>query len=207
MMRKKEGNKEQKILDAAIKIFARKGFANARIAEIADEAGIGVGSVYNYYKNKESILLHILERIWKNLYMQLEKIYSDPKISIDQKICDFVSLALDALSKNKDIALLLSNEQNFWMMQNKGIFSDYYRKFKVLVMEIIREGKDKGIVNSNIDEEVMAPFLVGGIRYLIYSWQRNEIAASKEFLEEQLNIFISRSLFTQDRILKGGSMQ
>ncbi|GAB4187303.1 MAG: hypothetical protein Kow00108_24310 [Calditrichia bacterium] len=196
-MRKKEGNKDQKILDAAIKVFAQNGFANAKISQIADMAGVGVGSVYNYYKNKESILLHILERIWKNLYLELEEIYNNPDISINQKISAFIKSTLISLSQNKDVALLLSNEQNFWLMQNKGIFSDYYTKFKVLVVEIINEGKQKGLINVNIDAEVMAAFLVGGIRYLIYSWQRKEFPHTREFLEEQVNIFISRSLFNE----------
>jgi TetR/AcrR family fatty acid metabolism transcriptional regulator len=203
-MRRKEGNKEQKILDAAIRIFARKGFNQTKISEIADEAGIGVGSVYNYYKNKESILLHILERIWKNLYIQLEMICNDATLSIGQKFVAFIHLALESLAENKDIALLLSNEQNFWMMQNKGMFSDYYKKFKILVMDIIQEGKEAGVINASINAEIMATFLVGGIRYLIYSWQRNEFRASQKMLEEQLSIFISRSLFNNINALTGG---
>lgn len=195
-MRKKEGEKEKQILDAAIKVFARKGFANSKISEIADLAGVGVGTVYNYYRDKESILLHILERVWKGLYLKLEQIFQDQAIDFETKITHLVKLALEELVENKDIALLLSNEQNFWMMQNKGIFSDYYRKFKLLGMEIIQQAQKKGIVNELIDPEIMTTFLVGGIRYLIYSWQRNELSCKREYLEEQLSIFISRSLFT-----------
>ena len=53
-MRKKTGNKDKKILDAAIYIFAHKGFANTKISDIAAKAGIAVGSIYLYYRIRKA---------------------------------------------------------------------------------------------------------------------------------------------------------
>jgi TetR/AcrR family fatty acid metabolism transcriptional regulator len=52
-------DKRMRICEAAIKLFAAKGYHEARADEIAQEAGVAVGTIYNYFKNKEDILLDI----------------------------------------------------------------------------------------------------------------------------------------------------
>lgn len=52
-------NKYERILNAAVKVFARKGFFRSKISEVAREAGIADGTVYLYFKNKNDILLSI----------------------------------------------------------------------------------------------------------------------------------------------------
>ena len=59
-MRVKEGNKREDIIKAAIKVFAKNGFHNAKISKIAEVANVAAGSVYLYFKSKEDILYQIL---------------------------------------------------------------------------------------------------------------------------------------------------
>ena len=56
-MRKKDSAKYQRIIDAATKIFAKKGFYKAKVAEIAKEARVADGTIYLYFENKEDILI------------------------------------------------------------------------------------------------------------------------------------------------------
>ncbi len=51
--------RQNQILTAAARVFARKGFERATISEIAREAGVSEGSIYNYFKNKADLLVHI----------------------------------------------------------------------------------------------------------------------------------------------------
>jgi TetR/AcrR family fatty acid metabolism transcriptional regulator len=67
-MRRKSGDKEKSIANAAIKVFARDGFHGAKITRIAEEAGVATGSVYLYFKNKESILKHLFSQLWQELH-------------------------------------------------------------------------------------------------------------------------------------------
>src|SRR3954452_19965820 len=55
--------RRQQILDAATKVFAAKGFHRTTIREIAQEAGIADGTIYNYFANKDALLLGILDRL------------------------------------------------------------------------------------------------------------------------------------------------
>ncbi|HND32361.1 MAG TPA: helix-turn-helix domain-containing protein, partial [Myxococcota bacterium] len=55
------GERHSQILDAAIDVFAEKGFHKARIADVAERAGVADGTIYLYFKNKEELLLTIFE--------------------------------------------------------------------------------------------------------------------------------------------------
>ncbi len=194
-MRTKQGNKEQKILEAAISIFARRGFAKTKISDIAANAGVAVGSVYLYFPDKESILLRILENIWKELYRQLLPLYRQPDLPVRRKVSSFIRLALAALAGNPHIALLLSNEQNLLMMQGKGIFNTYYLKVKKIVSHLIRQGQQNGEITAEADADALAAFLIGGIRYLLYLWRSGNFALSSTEMETQLNSVIKDTLF------------
>ena len=58
---RQEASKAELIRQAAVRVFSRKGFYKARAEEIAQEAGVAVGTIYNYFANKEEILLSIFQ--------------------------------------------------------------------------------------------------------------------------------------------------
>src|SRR3954464_13628677 len=55
------GDKSQRILDAAVAVIAEKGYWQARVAEIAAQAGVADGTIYLYYKNKEQLLMAAID--------------------------------------------------------------------------------------------------------------------------------------------------
>ena len=59
--RQRHEAKYQRILDAALEIFARKGFHEAKISEIARTAGVADGTIYLYFKNKDDLLIYLFE--------------------------------------------------------------------------------------------------------------------------------------------------
>jgi len=73
----KSEDKHRKIIQAAIKVFARKGFYNSRVSEIAREANVADGTIYLYFKNKDDILISLFEeemtKIIKNMKDDLVK--------------------------------------------------------------------------------------------------------------------------------------
>ncbi len=196
-MRKKTGNKDKRILDAAVYIFAHNGYANTKIADIAERAGVSVGSVYLYYKDKENILLQIMGNIWKESYMALKKAYKEHSGDIREKIYAFIDTILSQLSGNKEVSMLIAHEQNFWLMLNKGIFIEYYNDFFNLVKQILEEGKNTGTVNRKLNTEIITTLLIGGIRYIIYTWQRNDLVIDQKTIREQLELIFNNGIFCE----------
>ena len=61
MARARVGDKRLQILDAAVEVFAERGFYNARVSHIAASAGVADGTIYLYFKNKDDVLIHVFE--------------------------------------------------------------------------------------------------------------------------------------------------
>ncbi|MFZ1983348.1 MAG: TetR/AcrR family transcriptional regulator [Desulfatitalea sp.] len=64
---KRNTDKYQQILTAAIKVFAERGFSQSTIAQIAQEAGVADGTIYLYFKNKDDILVQFYERMTEHV--------------------------------------------------------------------------------------------------------------------------------------------
>jgi AcrR family transcriptional regulator len=60
---KLEQLRREQILEAAVKVFAEKGFRAAKMQEVANAAGVANGTVYNYFRSKDEVLLALLERL------------------------------------------------------------------------------------------------------------------------------------------------
>jgi TetR/AcrR family fatty acid metabolism transcriptional regulator len=78
-MRRKNSDKHQRILDAAIKVFAQKGFFQSKVAEIAREAGVADGTVYLYFKNKDDLLVSIFEVKMREVISRFRKSIGEQK--------------------------------------------------------------------------------------------------------------------------------
>ena len=89
----------QKIKDVAIELFCERGYEGASLADIAELVGIKKSSIYNHYKNKDDLFLHIFEKSCQEEIMHVKKVLSKEKIlSKDQFMNQFLSL-----SKNRII--------------------------------------------------------------------------------------------------------
>src|SRR5436853_6899073 len=113
MARKPQRNgaagKREAILRAATRVFARNGYFNSKVADIASAAGVADGTVYHYFKSKEEILHSIFDRGVDNAItearQQLEAI-SDPR----EKLRRIAHLHLERLGADRDLAVVFQVE-------------------------------------------------------------------------------------------------
>ncbi len=180
-MRTKEGNKEQDIIEAAVKVFAEYGYHNSKISKIAEVANVATGSVYVYYKNKEDILLKIFEEIWRPLYTELVKISKNDSLSPSEKMDYLIDLVFDSFIENPAKALVFVNEQNHLIQRQPESFTNYYQLFMTEGENIVRSGIENGSFNS-IDLNIFKIFILGGLRNLLHQWGQNP----KEFPLNQI---------------------
>jgi TetR/AcrR family fatty acid metabolism transcriptional regulator len=172
-MRTKEGNKEKDILDAAVKVFASCGYHKAKISKIAEVADVATGSVYVYYKNKESILLKIFENLWEQLYGELRIVKETGNLSPLDKIDAMIDLVFSVFTENRSLAIVFVNEQNHLIQSNRDRFTDYYEKFLDLGEDVVKDGIRKKVVSAKIDINVFRYYLFGAIRNLLQHWAQD----------------------------------
>ena len=161
------GEKRPLILEAATRVFAEQGFAAVTVAEIADHAGIGKGTVYEYFSSKEELLFAVFE--WMN-----ERI-----LARFQKLSAEVGTTRERLQRMLGIAAEITCEQvemqavvlDFWAASRGTKSEDRYnqscietfRTYRKLAADVIREGQAAGEFNPTIDADATAVMMVAAI--------------------------------------------
>jgi TetR/AcrR family fatty acid metabolism transcriptional regulator len=148
-MRHKNYEKYKRIIDAATKVFAKKGFYNSKVSEIAHEAGIADGTIYIYFNHKDDILISLFEEKMKEVLDNMKKqisLESDPL----KKIEKFALVHLKLIQDNKDIAEIIQVELRQSSKFMKNYHNTKFFEYLDLIGHIIQEGKEKGLVREDI---------------------------------------------------------
>jgi TetR/AcrR family fatty acid metabolism transcriptional regulator len=193
-MRVKEGNKEADILDAAIKVFAKNGFHNAKIYNIAEFAGIATGSIYLYFKSKEAILNKIFENLWGQLYKEISALKQRSDINSISKIDQLIDLFFDIFYNKPLLAIVFVNEQTNASHKKDGLWIKYSERFIEDGEIILTDGINKGDINRNINVKAFRYFLLGGLRYMIDNWAKDEKTPSIDILRQNVKLIIKKGI-------------
>lgn len=164
--KKKREEKRVLIIQAAASVFARKGYFGTAIADIAVQAEVGKGTIYEYFKSKEDLFFAVFE--W---FTRMS--WSKAKISVSV-IGGTASQKLEALSDSimntwTEMKEVYSLVMEFWAASAssqirkrfKESFKKAYKNFRGVVSELIREGITRGEFARTVDPEAVAASLVG----------------------------------------------
>lgn len=165
----RESGRKERILNSAIKIFGEKGFQNATIAEIAKDAGIGDATIYEYFRNKEDMLLAIPVEVTKELIPQIASHMMGIK-GAPNKLRKFIWWYLDYIEKNPGYGSIVLLE----LKTSKAYIStEAYqaaRTFYKTVLDIIGEGQEEGSIKKEINVFLARSICVGAIEHIIIRW-------------------------------------
>ncbi|HSQ77554.1 MAG TPA: TetR/AcrR family transcriptional regulator [Nitrospirota bacterium] len=156
-------NKEEKkkaILSAARTVFAKEGFAATKIEDVAREAGIGKGTIYEYFRSKDDIFFALYEEMKIELHRRIFEFdgISSPKVQVNKMITS----ALLALEEWRDFGYILLD---FWAMHKSGtsmklrfdeIYDDARSSLSVLIKEGMRTGDFKKVNPSHAASALIA---------------------------------------------------
>lgn len=161
--------KRVRILEAAEKTIARRGFYNARISEIASEAGVADGTIYLYFKSKDDLLISWFE--WR-----MERVVADLETAIaghdsaPARLEAFITAHLAMVEANPTAAEVLTVElrqsAKFMKEYSNPRFGDFLR----LLAGVIRDGQDAGELDAEIPAPLAARAIFGAIDELALAW-------------------------------------
>jgi TetR/AcrR family fatty acid metabolism transcriptional regulator len=162
-------DKREAILRAAVKVFARKGFFNSKVADIAREAGIADGTVYLYFKSKDEILHSVFDRA-------MEEFISEGKREIEEiensaeKLQKIARLHLERLSADRNLAIVfqveLRGSTKFMEEFSGGGFAEYLD----IIRRTIAEGQRQGVFRQDLKPIVCAKILYGALDEMVTNW-------------------------------------
>ncbi|MBM3285333.1 MAG: TetR/AcrR family transcriptional regulator [Candidatus Aminicenantes bacterium] len=165
----REPNKHQKILQAAIKVFAAKGFFNSRVSEIAKEANVADGTIYLYFKNKDDILISLFEEEFGKFVEEMRKKMEQERDPL-QKIRKFAAAHLSIIAKQQDLAEVLGVE----VRQSSKFMKEYVNKpfieYLNLIRSIVIEGQEKGLIRRNLTPGIVKRAFFGALDEMARYW-------------------------------------
>ncbi|MBW2221279.1 MAG: TetR/AcrR family transcriptional regulator [Deltaproteobacteria bacterium] len=187
----KSEDKHQRIIKAALKVFAKKGFYNSRVSEIAKEAEVADGTIYLYFKNKDDILISVFEtemmKMISNMKKELSKCH-DPV----EKIRIFAFQHLNMITENQEWAEVAQVELRQSSKFMREYVKDHYTDYINIFAYIIREGQEKGIFKEDINTGIAKRAFFGALdemgRYWVLS--RSKRYSVEESSEQISDMFI-----------------
>lgn len=171
--RERHEAKHHRILDAALHVFALKGYHEAKISEIARLAGVADGTIYLYFKNKDDLLLslltHTLQRLNEGLKEDLSTI-PDVKDKLRHVIDYHVKTAIESPALAAFVSSELRRNISNLNEQAKEQLIGYLTQWT----QVIDEGKRQGSFRLDLNTEVLQQLLFGALEYACESWVRRE---------------------------------
>jgi TetR/AcrR family fatty acid metabolism transcriptional regulator len=184
-------DKHQRIIKAALKVFAKKGFYNSKVSEIAKEAEVADGTIYLYFKNKDDILISVFETEMKKMINNMKKELSASKDPIE-KVRMFAFQHLNMITENQEWAEVAQVELRQSTKFMREYVKDHYADYLNLFAYIVREGQEKGVFKEDINTGIAKRAFFGALdemgRYWVLS--RSKRYSVEESAKQISDIFI-----------------
>jgi TetR/AcrR family fatty acid metabolism transcriptional regulator len=163
------GDKREAIMRAATKVFARSGYFNSKVADVAREAGVADGTVYLYFKSKEEILRSIFERNTSEAVRtgreQLAKI-ADPR----EKLRRIARQHLERLGADRDLAVVFQVELRGTTKFMEEFSAAGLAEYLGLIREVFEEGQQAGVFRKGLKPKLVAKVLFGALDEMATNW-------------------------------------
>ncbi len=165
----KAENKHSKIISAATKVFAKKGFFTARISDIAKEAKVADGTIYLYFNNKYDILLSVFEEEVGKIAEKTDRLLS--KEEDPTKMLEIFTIQhLMAMKKNKNLAEVIQIE----LRQTNKVIKDYrnnkFDDYTSIIADIIKMGQKTGVYKADIKPDIAKRIFFGALDEVSRVW-------------------------------------
>lgn len=168
------------ILDAAIRVFAEKGYYLSRTLDISTEAGVAYGSLYSYFSSKDDILLSIFRERWRILLERIDLINSNSS-DPDERFLAIIDFIFRSYQRNpammKVLIMDVPRHKDFYTPENWKIYNAF---FKALA-DIFREGQEKGIYSEDISPLMAIYCIYGAVDMTIRQYVYNPEFSHDEF--------------------------
>lgn len=162
-------NKHSKIISAATKVFAKKGFFTARISDIAKEAKVADGTIYLYFNNKYDILLSVFEEEVGKIVDKTGKLLDNEEDP--QKMLEIYTVQhLMTMKKNKNLAEVIQIELRQTNKVIKNYRNNKFSEYTGIIADIIKKGQTSGLYRTDIKPDIAKRIYFGALDEVSRVW-------------------------------------
>ncbi|MCC6621973.1 MAG: TetR/AcrR family transcriptional regulator [Deltaproteobacteria bacterium] len=172
-------DKRRRILDAAVTVFAQNGFYNAKVSQIAKEAGVADGTIYLYFKNKEDILIQVFIDSMDEILRRQEDavgLIEDPV----ERLVIFTRVHFESVAESRALAEVITVElrQSSKFMRNTDMKP--FGRYLGIIRRIVDDGSRTGTFAPALDSRIIARAIFGAIDELALEWAMGNRGTSLE---------------------------
>ena len=162
-------DKRARITEAAITVFAEKGYRSSRVSDVAQAAGVADGTIYLYFKNKEDLLLTIFEEKMEKLLEMLQAKLAGIECPLD-KIRTYVNSHFELLQTHPQLAQVFQVE----LRQSHKFLREYRPEplwaYLNIFGDIVEEAQTQGLVRADVDPFISKWAFFGALDELSIQW-------------------------------------
>lgn len=162
-------DKYQRILEAAIKVFAEQGFFQATIAQIAKEAGVADGTIYLYFKNKDDILVQFYQYKTRHIFECFRDAVNRSKTAEDKLRC-LIRVHLQEFQQDRNMAIVYQAETHQNHRRNDENLKQMSKMYRDIISEVVELGQEEGTIRRDLYMGLVKRFINGAVDEVINSW-------------------------------------
>ena len=175
------------LLRAAVRVFAGKGFAAARVGDIAAEAGVAHGLLYHYFRSKDDVLDEIFRRTWSNLAAELQRIEAvGPPLAGQLRL--FAQVYLGSWLETPDLIRVLVREvaRSADVVARVGELEAVFAPLE----RIVSAGKERGEVRGDVDVRFATFAIYGALEEILTGYVLGRLPDGREDVERAVGAVV-----------------
>ncbi|MFL5920573.1 MAG: TetR/AcrR family transcriptional regulator [Gaiellaceae bacterium] len=169
--------KRRLLLDAAVRVFARKGYHASRVGDIAEEAGVAYGLLYHYFGSKEEVLLSVFRDTWRALIDTIRSVEQAGDAPREQ-LRKVAEILLRSWRRDPDLVRVLVLEVTR-SPHLPGEMDEIVESFAA-IQEIVERGQADGSIRADLDARLASYVFYGAVEELLTGWVLGRLPDGEE---------------------------
>jgi AcrR family transcriptional regulator len=181
-------DRRQELLDAAVRVFARKGFGAARVGDIAEEAGVAHGLLYHYFRSKDEVLETIFSDTWRLLVAEAERIEGSGA-PLPEQLRRFARIYLGSWRATPALIGVLVRE----VARSPQVGETVDEVGGVLrgLARMIEAARERGEVRADCDPTLAAWAVYGALEEILTGWVLGQLPCEEEDVDRAIATVVS----------------
>ena len=180
LMVERAGDRRRELLDAAVQVFARKGFRAARVGDIAEEAGVAHGLLYHYFRSKDEVLETIFRETWQQFVAESERIEASG-VPLREQLRRFARIYLGSWLMTPELIGVLVRE--IARSPQVGERVDEIRAVFLSLQRMIEAAKERGEVRADCETTFATWAVYGALEEILTGWVLGQLPAGEDDVE------------------------
>jgi len=190
MLRRLSGaaiDRRRELLNAAVRVFARKGFHASRVGDIAEEASVAHGLLYHYFRSKDEVLETIFREAWERLATETDRIESSD-VPLREQLRRFARIYLGSWLMTPELIAVLVRE----IARSPAVGSriDEVRGIFLSLQRMIAAAQERGEVRADCDPQLAAWAVYGALEEILTGWVLGQLPADEEDVERAVHVVV-----------------